>query len=345
MVEARANSSQPVQRIISLLERCEATGQRADRVFEDWLNLTEAYLDMLPNHLTSIAKTGRPADDPPEVSELWARLRKTYNPESRLNTPGWWKGKKTAGYFELFSMAANILIDHAHPIQEWAGDLGAIEGPDLVGQIYMMYGGPNQGTGQYFTPWNVALTMAMMTNPGESEVHARLKEAAKLQTDDPLADALRQATLMASIVVPPEESFSYFQERVLPVLAPLARPITISDPALGSGVMLLAAAAQYPQWAINWGLVRFYGQDIDYICCQMARINFKLYGLTPGAYIKSLAELTESDIKRLIPPASQPVYLEAKQASRNGNNGRVKELAQEFRQSVDQYQQANMFDF
>ena len=56
-------------------------------------------------------------------------------------------------------------------------------------------------------------------------------------------------------------------------------PLRINDPACGSGVMLLAAAAQLPREAVQRGWVRFYGQDIDATCVKMAQVNTMLYGL------------------------------------------------------------------
>lgn len=61
-------------------------------------------------------------------------------------------------------------------------------------------------------------------------------------------------------------------------------PQTVLDPACGSGVMLLAAAAAAPREMIDAGLIRFYGIDIDPLASEMARLNLRLHML-PGQII------------------------------------------------------------
>ena len=72
--------------------------------------------------------------------------------------------------------------------------------------------------------------------------------------------------------------------------------------------MLLAGAAQYPEWAVKLNLVTFLGADIDLICCRMAKINCALYGL--NGYALRLAEAVsvaaEAGQNRQNTPASPP---------------------------------------
>lgn len=112
---------------------------------------------------------------------------------------------------------------------------------DVIGEVYMQWEIGNVRAGQYFTPLSIASFMAQaQVGDGEEAIAQRLAE-----TDDP------------------EE----------------VRPITIMDPCCGSGIMLLASAVQFPRWAVDCGLVQFFGQDIDATCVAMARINSMLYGL------------------------------------------------------------------
>jgi hypothetical protein len=55
--------------------------------------------------------------------------------------------------------------------------------------------------------------------------------------------------------------------------------LSVLDPAVGSGRLLIAAAAEFPRWAVQFGLVQFYGTDIDELCYHMTRANCALLGL------------------------------------------------------------------
>jgi hypothetical protein len=125
---------------------------------------------------------------------------------------------------------------------------------------------------------------------GEREVYDRIK-AACLHPDN----ILGQAVVLASLVIPEIEGGEanlhrdYFFNRVIPAaMGPWFEPILMEEPCIGSGIMVLAAASQYPEWAVKLNLVRFYGQDIDPICVRMAKINCHLYGL--NGYALRLAE-------------------------------------------------------
>jgi type I restriction-modification system DNA methylase subunit len=81
------------------------------------------------------------------------------------------------------------------------------------------------------------------------------------------------------------------------------RPMTICDPACGSGILLLAAASVLPRDFIDEGRVEFYGMDLDKTCVDMAKLNLTLYGLVrQKGFVKTLNSLTQNEINRIPEP-------------------------------------------
>lgn len=275
----------PAKQIIKWLEKCTAVGRRPDDVFSDWLKLVNACLDMEAQHLRALATTGRPAEDPPEIAALWAEMR------TRYPTP---TGAKES-YFDYFSHAFTILYATARD------DLQDVM-HDVVGEVYMAFGYPHSGLGQYFTPMSVARAMAMMMIPdGRGEVHQRLKDAI---AKSPAA----QAALLAGQGLEGEVAQAWLIGRVIPAAIEHYTPVTVADPAgCGSGVLLLAAASQFDSWMTQLGLVQLFGIDVDDMCVQMCRVNLKLYGLNGHGMEEVLrraeAVLIQHGVADWVPPA------------------------------------------
>lgn len=263
--------------IIKHLTRITASGRNQSYIFEDWLQLVEASLDAIPAHLQSLAGAGIFATDTPETAELFHQIKTRYpNP----------------AYMDHFAAAFALLMDSA-----------AVDYMDVVGQVYMQFGYPNPHSGQFFTPWNIAWCMAEMTlHDALPELHSRLKRAVE---QSPAATA----ALFAGIALKEEESFDWFITRVITPALPHFQPITVCDPCVGSGVMLLAAAKAYPPWAVQMGLVQFYGMDIDPTCVRMARINCKLYGLN-GIGVKNALLATQVELNAIPQPYAE-IYQQA----------------------------------
>jgi hypothetical protein len=262
------------QEIIKLLDRNTAVGRRNHEVFRDWVDLSLASLEMLPAHAQAIANERRLAEDPEPVKELWKRLNSYYRREP---------------YMENFAKAFGLLLQSTQ----------GTNGPryaDTIGNIYMQFAYPNPGTGQYFTPFEVASMMAQMHEVADT-VHERIKEAI---AKDPLA----QAMTLAGIALPESENgVKYFLEKVFPSCMEHYKPVTVCDPTVGSGVMLLAVASTLPQWMVHYGFVQFYGMDLDEICVKMAKINCLLYGLN-GCGLK--AQISLSGRPQTSEPEPQP---------------------------------------
>jgi 2-polyprenyl-3-methyl-5-hydroxy-6-metoxy-1,4-benzoquinol methylase len=204
----------------------------------------------------------------------------------------------------------------------------------VVGAVYMLTA-YKKHSGQYFTPWNIAEMMARMTiRDGAQEITDRLRQAQRIATErcKRSGDAnshLLSATILAGLAVPDEQTKNYFLNCILPLIAADFDPITICDPCCGSGVMLLAAARQFPAWAAQAGLVQLYGMDIDQMCVTMAQVNMMLYGLN-GTSVHPALTATTHQLARLPEPFEQ-AYSLAQEAQAAGDTDLVEEIADTLR--------------
>jgi hypothetical protein len=301
--------------ILKLLERNTAAGAYLSQVFTDWLDLTHATLSALPNHALSAATAGTLAEDTPETQALFARCRARYGKDWAWNN---------------FATAFHILLDSAEGFWNPNAPTRESHGWDVIGAVYML-SAYKKHSGQYFTPWDVAELMARMTiRDGAQEINDRLRQAQ--HTASARGDAnshLLAATILASLAVREDEVRAYFLTRVLPLIAADFDPITICDPCIGSGVTMLAAARQFPVWAVQTGLVRLYGMDIDAACVKMAQVNFMLYGIS-GFGLQCALTATPRQLASL-PEPFQQAYSLAQEAKAAGDTDLVTEIADTLR--------------
>jgi hypothetical protein len=236
------------------------------RVWDDFLEMVWISLRSLPEHLKSAMEHGRLAEDSPDVQQKFAD----------------WTDKYKQKGMERFSEGFAILLNSA---TEGYGD--------VLGATYELMSMANKWAGQYFTPLPICAMMAKMNDPMPM-VHQRLKEA--LTHPDNIAG---QALLLASRCLQneedPEVSQDYFLQKVLPAALPYYKPVTVCDPALGSGRMLIAMAAECDRWVVENGLIEFFGQDIDQRCVQMAKINFVLHGMVNWSSSITSSKLIKAD--------------------------------------------------
>ena len=273
--------------IVKALESVCLAGRKTWDVYEDWLDITLATLEAMPRHAESAAKHGKPAEDTPEAQALWAALRTRY---SRAD-------------FEHFRTAFAALVDAA-ALRGWDGHGGTW---DILGDVYMQLNASSNHSGQYFTPWSVARMMAAMQTEGiDAACRARIAEAIDagpwgvmgLANGESITQAGKEDIMLIALA----DAYAHL------------RPITVCDPACGSGVTLLAFAAACPRWALDYNVVRFFGQDVDRTCVKMARANMMLYGLN-GYSIKLNAAIAGAQVATsaavVIAPPDAPAPAEA----------------------------------
>lgn len=253
------------------------SGRRPAEIFSDWVFITEATLKALPDQVKAVGATGHFAGDDPEVVDTFARVRGHYDPK-------YLGEERTGRVWHNFAEAFALLLEATAP-GLWGEpnslSVAGISGPDVLGYIFQTWASPPSGKtwhGQVLTPWNVAFMMAQMLNTDiERMVYDRVKEALCHSEN-----VLGAAVLLASLAIPEDEPgahFDWFLNRCLPAAAPWLKPILVQEPAVGTGVMILAHAAASPEWAVRNYLIRYHGQDIDPLMVACANSSLMLYGL------------------------------------------------------------------
>ena len=241
------------QRITRHLEAAASSaGLRVSEAWSDWLCLTEATLRMIPVHAQSIHDSGTLSPDPPDIAQEWERIKARYGHDG-------------------FSSLQQAFCQLLHCTQPIAGIEPEIR--DVLGPLYMVIGNPSISAGQFFTPWEMCVTIAKtIMADAPALVYQRMERA--LQHDPMHAMMMGERT---GWITP--EIGEYVAKHMLPKVMDHYDPVCVHDPCVGSGGMLLAAAAEFPRWMVAMGLVLFYGQDISLDCTRMAQINEILYGL------------------------------------------------------------------
>jgi hypothetical protein len=229
-------------------------------VLEDWTGMLEAALRFYADNARAYAMTGRFIDDPPDVQETYRRARERYL-KANETYPATYREMQAA-----FSHTFALLVTAAGPDLGWYAAQSAFS-PDVIGRVYLDILGLGQAWWPYFPPWPAALEAAQAAIPNGEELACEILVQAhlKYRLDRP-ADYIHPE---------PGELFEqWFTEILL-----YSEPLIIGPDRLDSSTMMLAAAAQFPDWAVKDGLVLLYPHSGQPQLDRLARINAMLYGL------------------------------------------------------------------
>jgi hypothetical protein len=262
----------------------------------DWFGMTEAWLKFFGANLKAVATTGRVLADPPEVAEHFRRARERYL-RAAEQRPVVYRLMQ-----ETFLRAAALLSLAAEPGLAWFARQTGLN-PDLTGQVFLTLLDPGPAWRQFFPPWEVALAAAEARCPNGAEL-----------VEQALVEAAAQAKFSgraAWVELEPGVNWAEWYAAVRPYLE-----LELIGPAvIDSAGMMLAAAAKFPAWAVQHGLVRFLWAGVDPLLLKMANINAMLYGL--NGYDLELLQ-TQLEIQEFVetrpvlpPPPDHALYLAA----------------------------------
>jgi hypothetical protein len=248
----------------TLREVTTITGWRMSQIWDDWLAVIDAALTDMPAQAAAAARgeSRMLADEPEATQQLYARLASRYHRD----------GDETI-WPRVAAIFARALAELSDAVQRYGYH-------DYLGKLYMQLEIANPGSGQFFTPYHICLLMAQMIGGLDplADIHARIK-AALLHEDNLLGQALLLGgALFGDMPGVPADAECYFFEHLLPAALPFYEPLRFCDPCIGGGAMAIAHMSLYPDWVHDYGLVQYFGQDIDPTCVLMTRVQLNLFG-------------------------------------------------------------------
>lgn len=264
----------------SLEQARTAAGRSRAAIYQDWLSYCAGVLEFhtAVEAIRDRLQTGANLLEAIDLSDVFANtpqgasLRQTYG----ATEGGSWEA--TAALFRTALEAA--LNQITRPID--GRSFVEANNLDLFGLLYQAWVHPGDSLG--LTPYSTAQQIAAAIVPdGRTAVVQAIELACQsLERHDAIAAIIARANLKLAQEYNAQGDSGGWERtlvnNLLPMIAANMLPITVADPACGSGTLLLAVSTRFPAFAIEAPLIKFVGFDLDPVCVQMARLNEILYG-------------------------------------------------------------------
>lgn len=283
----------PAVGIRKSLEKIEAiTGWRFREIFSDWTEIALYTLEQQIRHDYARAIWGTVAQDPPGIAEFFRRMQSKY---AGYNGEG-----KESRWPDVSGFFAEAL---AHLCRAYDDD----DYQDILGPLFMEYGSPDAGLGQFYTPACIAdLLDRLIGAPTRTELEAADPGyAAFVGRSEGLQQLVREAMLQAmradagcaadfEAVVARGLAGDALDQVVLAEIMPRCmqehyQPPHLYEPCVGAGVMVLEAVKDMPRWMRVGTFFTLTAIDLSPIAYRMAKLQILLTGVGGYEYCRELA--------------------------------------------------------
>lgn len=270
-----------VEKLVEVIRDASAvSGISAYTILADFAAMFEANLRLETEIFKHRLLTQDPWQDPPEEAVIFAKARARIMKVSEKRPVVYQKMSDTfLAMINILMQAANYGLAFYVENRQFS--------PDVISQAFVACLKPGPLWLSYFVPWDVALA--------DVNLKINLDEA----WDRILAE-LAQATARAGVPLP--ETGGENWEMWFKTILPFTHPYVIG---VDSVTMMLAAAAQFPDWIVFNDLVRVgwqKGFEPDPVAATLARVNIELYALNEvysryrRAYTEGLDALREDRV-------------------------------------------------
>ncbi|GIK40403.1 MAG: hypothetical protein BroJett011_42360 [Chloroflexota bacterium] len=240
-------------------------------VLTDFFTMCMYHLQLYGINMKSLVIEGKAAEDPPDAKSFFRRARERFD-RATLQYPGTFRVM-----METYSVLYTKLRE-ARPLAEAV--LHPEINPDLIAQVFVACLRPGPEWWPYFPDWQVALEMAKRLIPDPPGTVQEILAEASLAYEEASGESYQE--IMTS------EAWELWAPKIYPFVKIKLFP----PPFINCSTLLLALAAQFPEWVLTSHLVHFHMDESAPLIHTMGNVAGMLYGLN-GASLAMLQDILD----------------------------------------------------